>query len=222
MMSSGPKSLGVFFLNLFFFHLSFLFFCVQWELHLVQDVGDELVPVLWRVLLFSRSHPVFLTRPTCSHLIPHIPSVLPPPFVLPSCAVFWILFHHSCRDCHHLVLLHLYTVFRESRTAFVFVTNPSHGAPQAFRNLFIQKGQPHLHPYLSGHDACSCLVLNPRLSVFSVGIILSLSVFPGLKSFPMSAVSTTSFHFHRRTLHAHGPPIADILSSTGCPYSCIS
>ena len=77
-----------------FLHHSFLFFCVQWELHLVQDVSDEVVLVLRRVSLFSRNHPVFLTRPTCSHLIPHISSIVPHSLVLPSCAVFWIFFHH--------------------------------------------------------------------------------------------------------------------------------
>ena len=69
-----------------------------------------------------------------------------------------------CRDCHHLVLFHLYTFFRKKNNRIHFsIAYPLHGASLSFRNFFKQKGQAHLHPYLPHHSSCSCMVLKPRL-----------------------------------------------------------
>ena len=65
------------------------------DFHCIQDVGDELVLVIRRDMLFSFNHPVFLACPASSHHVPHIPSIVPTPLMLPSSAVFGIFFHHS-------------------------------------------------------------------------------------------------------------------------------
>ena len=98
---------GCFFLEPPFFISIFSFSVFSGEHHLVQDVGDELVLVFWRGLLFSHDHPFFLTRLTCSHHVPHIIPIVPTPLMLPSCAVFRDLLSSflCCRDCHHAVLL---------------------------------------------------------------------------------------------------------------------
>ena len=98
------------------------------ELHVCQDVGDELVPVLWRVLLFLRvSIQSFLPaqhvaisshtfpRLCHAHLCFHLARF--------SGSSFIIL---ACRDCHHLVLLHLHTSGnRELHSFFSLHTHPT-------------------------------------------------------------------------------------------------
>ena len=111
-----------------------------------------------------------------------------------------------CRDCHHVVHLHLYTCFSESIIAFYFIVAfPSHGTPHAFRNFLKHIRQLHLPPYLPGHHTRSCVVHHPRL-----GIISSLHLFPSLYIFPVFAVSMTMFHFQKRRRHTHGVQVANI------------
>ena len=70
-----------------------------------------------------------------------------------------------CRDCHHVVLLHLNTLCMEKITAFSLSSHH----PMAHHILFchLSKGQCLLHPYLSGHRTRSYLVLDPRLLFLS-------------------------------------------------------
>ena len=51
------------------------------ELRFIQYVINELLLILRRVLLLSRKHPVFPTRPTCGHLIPYISTIVPLPLM---------------------------------------------------------------------------------------------------------------------------------------------
>ena len=121
-----------------------------------------------------------------------------------------------CWDCHNVVLLHLYTFSQGiNQSIRFFIAHPLHGAPHTFRNLFIQKGQIHLLPYLPAHNSRPCMVLDPRLifSSFHRNNFVIFS-FPNLKNVPMSAVSTTSFHFQTKRRHTHRPPNVDILPST--------
>ena len=48
-----------------------------------------------------------------------------------------------------------------------FVTDPSHGASRIFSNSFSQERQSHLCPYLSGHIARSCMVVNSCIILVS-------------------------------------------------------
>ena len=91
----GTQIPACLFLKPLFFKVLFCFPVFSEELHFIQDVGDEFSLVVCRVLLFSRDHPVFFSRPTSSHHVPHISSIVPAPLMLPSRAVFWIFFHHS-------------------------------------------------------------------------------------------------------------------------------
>ena len=102
----------------------------------------------------------------------------------------------------------------------LFVAYPPHGAPHTFRNLFKQKRQIHLHPYLPGQKYTFLYGTRPtsHLFVFSVGIIS----FPRLFSVPVSAASMIRFHYHRRRRHTRSPPAADILPSNGHLCSCMS
>ena len=168
MISSGPKSLGVFFLSLFSLPLFFVCLC--------SVVSFILIKMYVMNLYFSSGEFCFflaIIQPSfpaqqvviLSHTLPRLcHSHLCLHLVRFSGSSFIIL---ACRDCHHLVLLHLYTFFSEKITAFTFfIAYPLRGAPHTFRNFFTQKGQAHLHPYLPGHITCSRMVLNPRL-VFS-------------------------------------------------------
>ena len=68
-----------------------------------------------------------------------------------------------CGACHHAVLLHFADFLQGiNHRILFFIACPHHGAPHIFRNFVEQKRQFHLHPYLSGHNAGSCLVFNSR------------------------------------------------------------
>ena len=139
-VSAGPKSLGVF----------VLIFMSSLVLFFLSSVGS--IILLRTNLCFSSVvfffffyfHPVFLARPTCGDLIPHIPSFVPSPFMLPSCAVFRILFQHSrlqaVPPCRTSPLLNFFETVCHCIT--FPITNPSHGSPQTFCNFFMQDGKP--------------------------------------------------------------------------------
>ena len=164
-MSSGPKSLGIL-SQTSFLHLCCLFGCV----HLMQD--GELALVFRRLLLTSRNHPVFLTRPTCNHHVPHIPRLCPP------CVVFLDLLSSFfvSRDCHHVVLLR-FVHFRESITTFVFASHTHLMARHTLSAVFSLKKQFHLLPCLSGHNARSCLVGTRPTSHLFIAILLISKLF---------------------------------------------
>ena len=184
-VSSGPKS-WVPFLKPLFFIFVFCFPVFRGEFHFMQDVCDEIVFVTRRSMLFSFTHPVFTTRPTCGHHVPHVPSVVPHPLRLPSCAVFRIFFHHSC--VWGLPPSPYFSTFtlssRKQSPHSFFIANPLHGAPHTFHNFFVQRRPFHLHPYLSGHRCWFLSGIRPTflLFVFSSGIISSLSLLPILFS----------------------------------------
>ena len=125
-----------------------------------RRTSSRIVFVLRRVLLLSRNHPVFLTRPSCGHLIPHTHTIVPSPLML---HLVWFSGFNL-----HVVFLHLYTFFRESITAFVF---SSHAHPMARHMpsaiLSHKKGHSHPLPHLPGHNTRSCVVLDPRLIFLS-------------------------------------------------------
>ena len=123
------------------------------ESHLVQDIGEEIVLVLWRVLLFSRNHPVFLTRPTCSHLIPHIP----------SCGFLDLLSSFLCVGLATMSHSSIYTLSSGRISQHSLSSLHAHSmARHILSAIFHKKRQFHLHPYLPGHNAGSCLVFDPR------------------------------------------------------------
>ena len=90
----GPRTFGVFSLTFF----PSLFF-----------------PVYGRAQNFSFIHPVFLTSPVRGDLIPDASSIVPPTYASISCSCTGRLSY--LLDCHHLVLLHLKTLFRVLVTA---------------------------------------------------------------------------------------------------------
>ena len=161
----GSQIPGCLFLEPLFFIFVFCLSVFCGELHFIQYVSNELILILRRVLLVSRKHPVFLTRPTCGHLIPHISTIVPLHLCFHlmrfSGSSFIILVCRNC--CHHVVRLHSYTFLQGiNHHIRLFI------APHNLRNLFIQKGQTHLLPYLPNHDTRSCMVLDPRLIFSSV------------------------------------------------------
>ena len=119
----------------------------------IQDVGDELVICPQASFaLFSQSSS-FLTRPTCGHLIPHISTIVPlTTYASILCGFLDPLSSFLCVGIATMsYILHLYTFFRESITAFVFfrrIPIPWHAT--CFRNPFMdKKGWLHLSPVSS-------------------------------------------------------------------------
>ena len=120
-----------------------------------------------------------------------------------------VLFHTCPRLCHH----HLCAVFgiffhRTSPLVHVlqevencirfFVAQPSHGAPHAFRN-FSHKKRATSSAQIS---SAIMLVLVWYSTHVSSNIFVNIFVTNPL-FFPMSAVSTTKFHFQKRRRHTH-------------------
>ena len=89
----------------------------------------------------------------------------------------WFFFVSSfvilvCRDCHHLVLHHLYTFFKEKITALSLSSHVHFMERHILSGIFSYKeGKLHLHPYLYDHNTLSCLVFDPRLIFFVFSIV---------------------------------------------------
>ena len=64
------------------------------QFHSVKGERNEWVLIIKCTLHFSCSHPFFCTCPFCSHFIPHVPTIVPLPLVLPSFMILTITFHH--------------------------------------------------------------------------------------------------------------------------------
>ena len=144
------------------------------QLHFVQNEGGELL--FWCIF-------------------PHISTIVPSPLMLPTCGIFWILFHYSCM--WGLPLVHFSQ--RINHSFRIFIADPHHNTPHVFHDLCKQQEQIFLHPYFPCHITCSVLVPNTRLIFF---VFFSLNNFTIIFSYlPVSAASMTRIHFHKRIRH---------------------
>ena len=111
----------------------------------------------------------FLTRPTSSHHVPHIPSIVPATSYASILCVFRdLLSSFSCVG--HATMPYSSTDRLSSGNQSpqsLFHCMPTPWRATYFPQFFVQKKQFHLHPYLSGHYAASGLVFNPRLFFLS-------------------------------------------------------
>ena len=90
-MSSGPKPLDV--LSFIVFSCFFLVFLCSVGSFIPFRTNVTNLYFHWCNFLLSYSHPVLFASPSRGHLIPHTSTIMSFPFLLPSCAVFWIFFH---------------------------------------------------------------------------------------------------------------------------------
>ena len=205
----GTQIPGCLFLKPSFLHLSFLFFMCSVEsfilfrmlvMNLYLSSGEFcfFLAVIQSFLLAQRV-PSYPTRspgcatPACAFILNGFQD-LPSSFLFAGIATisYFSTFSFSSGNRE------LYSFFRGT-------SNPWRAV--GFLQFSHTKGQLHLHPYLPGHNAGSCLVLDPRLSS---GIISSLSLFPILSFSQCLLCPWPVFASKRRRRYTHGPPIADI------------
>ena len=150
-MSSGPKSPGCLILK-----TSFLYLCVfclsSVESFIFQNGCDELVLVSRRRLLFSLNHSIFLTPPNMSPSYPtHSLDCATTTYASILCGCRDLLSSFLCvGHATHAVLLHLYTFFKESITAFGSSSQTHSMARHILSAIFsFSKGKPLLFVFSS-------------------------------------------------------------------------
>ena len=183
-MSSGPRSLGVFSKSLFSLSLFFGCLCAVGSF----NVGDELVFVHRRALLLSRNHPIFLTRSTCGHPIPHISSIVPHPiYASILCDFLDLLSSFLCVGSATMLYISTYTPSSESKSPHSLFSSQTHTMARHMLSAIFshKKGQAHLYPTSSWPYCTFSCDIRPTslLFVFSVGIISSLFLCPSLQLF---------------------------------------
>ena len=96
-VSAGPKSLSVFLSDFLLIPFSFLsLLCTVEQFHSVK-VQKLQISVFYRQMhiFLSFAYPIFFARPVRGNFVPDVSTIVPPPLMLPSCVVTWVLFHHS-------------------------------------------------------------------------------------------------------------------------------
>ena len=176
--------------------LCFLFFC-----HLIQDASDELVPVLWRVLLSSRNHPVFLT---CQLSHPtHVHDCATPTCASISYGFLDRLSSFLCVGIATMSYSSNYTLSSGRRAPHSLFHRTSTPWRATYFPRFVQRGRAvpsapisfwPSYSFLSGTRPTS------HLLVFSDRIISSLFLFPSFFSNVCCVHDSFRFLFHGTSL----------------------